>query len=297
MRGHNEDATIRDFIEKRRAIWACRVPVPVKIIALAIMEHMSPENLECWPSKDRLAFMCNMPRKTFDRHYPAAKELFLYHDRKGKTTKFSPKILDVAKELMALWPAKDDPVIDAKLRYKPSHKMRGGQNEGDPKMTLPQNGKTPPQFGGHTPPQIGGANRQRRDKLEDPPNARDKYDPFGLNPHRSEMVADVWFDGDDRLQVGNGFRTELLQLAGGEDQLRIELDRAAEWIGPNTPPQVMKTKVRGRIQTQISERHDRDKRYERAKSASKPRDDELAGVPKAVRDKIMADKARARSNA
>lgn len=92
----------------------------------------------------------------------------------------------------------------------------------------------------------------------------DKCDPFGLNPWRQAERQDVWFDGDDRLQVGNGFRAELLAMTGGEDALRVELDRAAEWIGPKTPPTVLKSKVRGRVQTQIAERQDKDRRYEKA---------------------------------
>lgn len=96
----------------------------------------------------------------------------------------------------------------------------------------------------------------------------DKRDPFGLNPGRAKAHADVWYDADDRLQVSNGFQIELIALAGSEQELRIQLDRASEWIGPNTPPQILKTKVRGRIQSQISERRDRDRRYERAKASN-----------------------------
>jgi hypothetical protein len=98
------------------------------------------------------------------------------------------------------------------------------------------------------------------------------------------MWGDGGFDGADRLQVRNGFKSELLRLAGGEDQLRIELDRAAEWIGPKTPPQIMKSKVRGRVQSQVSERKDRDRRYEMAKtdnskkSNDAPKDGEHNGV-------------------
>lgn len=164
--GHNEAAAIADFIDKRRMIWAARVPAAVKVIALAILEHMTPDNLECWPSKDRLAFMCNMPRVTFDRHYNAAKELFHYQERRGKTTVFSPKILDVAKELATLWPGAAD-ATPARHRYQPPIKMRGGHNQPPSKMTPPQNHQTPPQNDGATPPHFEGTKRQGRDQLEE----------------------------------------------------------------------------------------------------------------------------------
>lgn len=90
-------------------------------------------------------------------------------------------------------------------------------------------------------------------------------DPFGLNPHMQGLREDVWVDSDDRLQVGNGFRVELEKLAGSPEQLRIELDMAAEWVGLNNPPQTLKAKVRGRVLKQITERTDRDRRYEKAK--------------------------------
>jgi len=79
------------------------------------------------------------------------------------------------------------------------------------------------------------------------------------------LREDVWVDADDRLQVGNGFKVQLEGLAGGPEQLRIELDMAAEWVGLNHPPQVLKAKVRGRVLKQITERKDRDRRYEKAK--------------------------------
>ena len=163
--GHNEAAAIASFIEKRRMIWAARVPCAVKVIALAILEHMSPENVECWPSKDRLAFMCNMARNTFDRHYAAARDLFNYQERRGKTTVFSPKILDVAKELATLWPTSTD-TAPARYRYAPPPKMGEGQKAPPPKMTHPIFSETPPNSGGPTPPQIGGTNRQGIDHLE-----------------------------------------------------------------------------------------------------------------------------------
>jgi uncharacterized protein YdaU (DUF1376 family) len=106
-----------------------------------------------------------------------------------------------------------------------------------------------------------------------PPMGGTKRDPFGLNPTNRRIREDVWFDQDHRIQVGNGFKAELLALTGGEQRLRIELDRAAEWIGPNTPEIVLLSKVRGRVQSQMAEKQDKDERYQRAVRASKSPDE------------------------
>lgn len=162
--GHNEAAAIADFIQKRRIIWAARVPSAVKVIALAILEHMTPENMECWPSKDRLAFMCNMPRATFDRHYNAAKELFHYHERRGKTTVFSPKILDVAKELAVLWPTGAD-TTPARYRYAPPPQYEGGSKSTPLQNDPPSKSSDPPSKWGSNPPSKWGDEETRNRSL------------------------------------------------------------------------------------------------------------------------------------
>lgn len=184
--GDNSKNATDDYIQKRRQIWAARVPSAVKVIALAIIEHMSANKMECTASKARLAYMCNMPAKTFERHYNAAKELFYYHERKGKTTVFSPKLLDVAKELATLWRPDYSPKANSS-RYAPSPKMTGGQNGPSPKMTLPQNGHTPPQFDLDTPPQIGGPKSPIRDQLEE----KEDISPQQARPY-SQAFEDFW---------------------------------------------------------------------------------------------------------
>lgn len=127
-----------------------------------------------------------------------------------------------------------------------------------------------------------------------------KRDPFGLNKTLTDIHRDVWFDAEDRLQVANGFRAELEALVGA-DRLRSELDRAAEWIGPNTPGTVLKSKVRGRLQGQVAERRDRDERYRMAVAArgndAKATSDQVRppNMPEHVWRKVLADRAAARA--
>lgn len=111
-----------------------------------------------------------------------------------------------------------------------------------------------------------------------------KRDPFGLNRSMVQRRESVWFDDAQRIQVGNGFKAEMLDLTGDERRLRIELDRAAEWIGPNTPDTVLIAKVRGRLQSQMAEKLDKDERYQRAVSSKKSEiKDQLIGPNGVIR--------------
>jgi hypothetical protein len=189
------------------------------------------------PSRSEVARQASCSEATLKRSYRLLETFFQVNKRIGKTTEYTPKT-SVTTDQIAL-------AIEG-IR-------NGGGAHHEPGLAK----NIPP----HPP--------KKNNIYNNPPTPQnDPIDPFGLNPHRAAMRGDVWFDGDDRLQVRNGFKSELLRLAGGEDQLRIELDRAAEWIGPKTPPQIMKSKVRGRVQSQISERLDRDKRYENAKASN-----------------------------
>ena len=242
--GDNSRTARAEYITRRREIWAARVPVAVKIIALAIIEHMNPENMECTASKARLAFMCNMPPKTFERHYNAAKALFHYHERKGKTTIFSPKLLSVASELARLWPA-DDASKKKAGRYAPSPNMREGQNDPPPNMTLPQKGQTPPQIDLHTPPQIGGPNRQRIDKLEEKEESASKkskpysqsFEDFWKQYPRREgkgKAYNAWkrLNGDDRKKARGQLDVQLPTLLKRlNDERGNFCPHAATWLG------------------------------------------------------------------
>ena len=62
-----------------------------------------------------------------------------------------------------------------------------------------------------------------------------------------------WFDpADARLHVANGFKTELLDAVGGDEiRLRLELDKAAGWIGVNVRGPQLLAKVRSRVVEQV----------------------------------------------
>jgi hypothetical protein len=61
-----------------------------------------------------------------------------------------------------------------------------------------------------------------------------------------------WFDDAARLQVANGFKTELLEAVGGDEiRLRDELDKVAGWVGVNTRGPQLIAKVRSRVIEQV----------------------------------------------
>jgi hypothetical protein len=126
----DEVAGPQSYIDLRRTIWALDVPVPVKLIALAIIEHMKPGRMTAWPSRERLALMCRMPMRTFDRHFPAARELFAYEHRDGKTMMFRAKVLDAAAEIVLLWPERKNDGSAKLAEGDGSAKLAEGQNDG-----------------------------------------------------------------------------------------------------------------------------------------------------------------------
>lgn len=84
---------------------------------------------------------------------------------------------------------------------------------------------------------------------------------------RDQGHRDVFFDGDAKIQVMNGFREELLQLVqGDEGRLRLELDCAAGSVGTGMNPIELKKKVRSKITQQVREKIDKDERYAKAAS-------------------------------
>jgi hypothetical protein len=102
--GDNSKAADREYIQIRRQIWARALPPQVKIIALAVIEHMWAGNLSCYPSKSRLMKMVNMTERAFDAHFKAAKALFIIEPRPGKSSVFRARIERVTEELMAMFP-------------------------------------------------------------------------------------------------------------------------------------------------------------------------------------------------
>jgi hypothetical protein len=64
-----------------------------------------------------------------------------------------------------------------------------------------------------------------------------------------------WFDGEARLQIANGFKTELLEAVGGDEiRLREELDKAGGWVGVNVRGPQLLAKVRSRVLDQVKGR-------------------------------------------
>ena len=98
---------LSEYLNNLQAIWVQDVPVPVKLIALAIYAHVTPGRASCWPSRQRLMRLCRMSRRTFERNYPSARDLFIYEHRQGRTNIFRVKIADVAAEIAELWPDKN----------------------------------------------------------------------------------------------------------------------------------------------------------------------------------------------
>jgi hypothetical protein len=232
--GDNMKTARAEYINRRREIWAARVPAAVKIIALAIIEHMNSESLECSASKARLAYMCNMPPKTFDRHYNAAKDLFHYHERKGKTTVFSPKMLSVAKELAILWPSSSDGSRANISRRIPSPKLTEGQN-GTPSQiegglsghTLPQIDLDPRGNGGRTPPQFDLPNsKKEEEEKEDISALQASYASDKPRPY-SQPFEDFWKKYPRREGKGKAF-SAWKRLSGPDrkkafDQLGVQM--------------------------------------------------------------------------
>ena len=103
---------LSEYLNNLQAIWVQDVPVPVKLIALAIYAHVTPGRTFCWPSRQRLARMCRMPQRTFARHYPIARDLFIHEPRQGRTNIFRVKVADVAAEIAELWPDKNTTPYD-----------------------------------------------------------------------------------------------------------------------------------------------------------------------------------------
>ena len=83
--------------------------------------------------------------------------------------------------------------------------------------------------------QIGGGKAERAERKLAPP---------------AEQLS-CWFDDEARLQVANGFKTDLLAAVGGDElRLREELDKAAGYVGVNTKGPQLMAKVRSRVALQ-----------------------------------------------
>lgn len=92
------------YWELRRAIWDSSEPLVVKALALAIMEHMRPDNFEAYPTRERLARMCGISDKTMERHWGAITQWIDIIKSKGKVNVYRARIYQCASELIELLP-------------------------------------------------------------------------------------------------------------------------------------------------------------------------------------------------
>ena len=193
--GDNSEAADREYVTVRRQIWSKDLPHQVKIIALAIVEHMWSGNLSCYPSKARLMDMVNMTERAFDTHYKRAKELFIIEQRPGRSSIFHARIEKISRELIAMFPmygygeppadfAPPPPAISA---TPPPADFTGGtygtprrycgtppaKNVGNPPQNLPPEeyirGKEEKE---EYPPANAGAPAERRAKKKSAPKVR-----------------------------------------------------------------------------------------------------------------------------
>lgn len=101
--GHNSHVISADIINFRREIWLSNKTIHAKIIALAIVEHMTTTGLQAHPGKKRLARLCSISEDTLDRHFKEAIIFFDVKERPGRTSLFHAKITKTVEEIFALW--------------------------------------------------------------------------------------------------------------------------------------------------------------------------------------------------
>lgn len=114
-------------------------------------------------------------------------------------------------------------------------------------------------------------------------------DPFGLNPWQREHHRDVQFDDDFRLEVHNGFETEMLEkLKPVGIDLRDALDEAAKYVQRSAPPAELKIQVRSQITRIAREAKERaDSRIARLRaSQAPPQNQQFAGEMQQLRSKF-----------
>jgi hypothetical protein len=149
------------LINQRKQIFLSDKSPYAKLIALAIAEHMSCENLNAFPAKNRLMKLCSIKEATFDRHWKEAQSFFHANPRPGKSTIFSPNIVRTAAEILVLWDSEEPCKPRLKLvcnQDTPPRNMQGGKNANPPANSTPLQ-YDPPSKTGQTPPQYDPPNR------------------------------------------------------------------------------------------------------------------------------------------
>jgi len=260
--GHNNPPF--DFFEFFDLVVATTASTAEKLVALIHARQIARRNGESYLSRSTTQAAASISDNTYQRAIPVVRLLLQDTPSRGRATTWKPRS-DITAESVeeAIQAMRDAP--KAPPKRMPQNGVYPKKDTPERGMGMPQNGRTPtPILGGHK----DQSKDQSKDKTPPTPSHAEqprgtKRDPFGLNRTMADIHQDVWFDADDRIQVANGFKAELEGLVGA-NRLRAELDRAAEWIGPNTPATVLKSKVRGRLQSQAAERRDKDERYQRA---------------------------------
>lgn len=275
MAGIGHNGSPFDFFEFFDMVVNSSLSTAEKFIAIIHGRQIARRNGESYLSRAKAQTQASVSDNTYQRAMPAVRVVLQDERQKGKATVWRPRpditSASIEEAILAMR-GEADPTP------KPSPKSIP-QNGAYPAESAPKRGIGSPQNGVGVYPKMVGHKDQFKDITKDSPptpshaqmpRGGTRRDPFGLNPMTRAIRNDVWFDESCRIQVGNGFKAELLELTGSEERLRIELDRAGEWIGPNTPEIVMMSKVRGRVQSQMAERKDRDERYQRAANSKKP---------------------------
>jgi len=252
-----------------------------KLLRLVIARLAQKAGGKVAPRRIEILYKASCSEATFKRSFSSLKEFFDVNPKKGRRTEYTPKRQLTAYEIEVAANAVRDKTRDHSDTYseKKASKPRvtetpSAEPSVDLKSKTKGHGDTNSVGAENVPPHPPKINPSGYNTPLTPQRPRSRRDPFGLNATLQAEHQDVWFDGDDRLQVANGFEAELLEIVGGRDQLRIELDCATERIGPKTPGTVLKAKVRGQIQRQLAIRRDQDRRYAEgaAKRQGKPYD-------------------------
>jgi len=292
----------------RQQIWAKDMNVHAKLLALAVAEDMTA-SLQNDPSSKRLMRMCRITRRTYEKYMPDAREAFDVERRDGRSTLYRGRIEAVAEELTA---SIADTELGKRLFGEPPAKMTGGQTDTPRKNDRGAAEPTAQMTGGRddTPRKARGGVEEPTAQMAGGQDATPRKVCGGsteptvnraggvskrgpghvheleLNPEVLSAANDVWFDEEERLQVANGFKTELEEQLKGLD-LRAALDEIGGFVGINLNAAMLKREVRARAAGIANRRRDMDRRYEDGKKRrqrSRDEDADLAYLDRVERE-------------
>lgn len=210
MTTFSHNSGFADYYELRRAVWDSSEPLVVKALALAILEHMRPDKLDAYPSRSRLARMCNISEKTLERHWGAISQWIDIIKNRGQTNVYRARIYTCASELIKMLP--DKPPV-----------MMGGAFADLPPKKYPTKWPVVTATTSQRLPKSTPQNDQTEDSIEDNTN------PPLIPPAEPREGID-WDNG--RLVAVNGHAPALERLLGG----RLELPEALAIVQPEITP-------------------------------------------------------------